>query len=68
MQATAKWLTPAEVAQTRKNGVATAQAMVQSALTGENRCELTRRRMYQISELAKSVGLSRATLLYYENQ
>ena len=31
MQATAKWLTPAEVAQTRKNGVATAQAMVQSA-------------------------------------
>lgn len=31
MQATAKWLTPAEVAQTRKNGVATAKAMVQAA-------------------------------------
>ena len=31
MQATAKWLTPAEVAQTRKNGVTTAQAMVQAA-------------------------------------
>ena len=32
----------------------------------ENRCERTGRRMYQISELAESVGLSRATLLYYE--
>lgn len=31
MEVTAKWLTPAQVEQTRKNGVASAKAMVRSA-------------------------------------
>ena len=33
MQATAKWLTPAEVEQTRKNGALTAKTIVQSAFS-----------------------------------
>mgnify|MGYP006289207883 CR=1 FL=1 len=34
----------------------------------EKRYRLTRRRVHQISELAESVGVSRATVIYYEKR